>query len=285
MEILKTRFFVFGIVMFVLVLQGCDNSLDPLEENKGRYSIYGALNIDKEVNYIRVKDLNIPIGKDSAESFSGTVTLEDLNTGNVEQLERTTAVFDSVVTHNFKATMDITPATDYRVAVEAPDGKVVSKIAHTPTIADYMITTNIDTTDPHLNIDDFCVADYTVTFEPIQPGEGIIADIGFEMNGNEVWLEDEVITAFPKNTSAQLVINPQKVIDEAANPDGDPLDLPTIKICRQELTSHVFTVRYQHLGLSFVDRSTSDSLNIPFGTGQLVGMYENTFSFDIDTTR
>lgn len=271
-------------VCTTLLLVGCDNSLDPLDKNKGRYSIYGALNIDNETNYVRVKDLNIPIGQDSADAFSGSVTLENLNSGNVETLERTTAVFDSVVTHNFRASMNITPDTDYRVEVEAPDGKVVSKTAYTPKIANHLITTNIYTPEHLITIDTLCIKNYTITFEDLEPGEGIIADVGFEMNGNEVWLEDQMLPAFPGNTDVQLVVNPQEVIDKAANPDGDPFDLPSVKICR-ELTSHVFTIRYQHLGRNFVDRSTSDSLQIPFGTGQLVGMYEDMVAFDIDTTR
>lgn len=33
---------------FLLILSGCDNSLDPLDEERGIYSIYGYLNIMKK---------------------------------------------------------------------------------------------------------------------------------------------------------------------------------------------------------------------------------------------
>ncbi len=268
-----------------VVLPGCDNTLEPLDENKGQYSIYGGLNVAKDVNYIRVKNLNVPVGQDSADNFEGIVTLENLNTGATETLENRTVYFDSVATHNFRATMDITTNTKYRVSVEGPNGNTVTKDAQTPAKTQYSISTNLDTTVFVPKIDDFCIADYTVTFSPVLPGEAIVADIGFEYTGDEIWLEDKLIVAPEGATSTRLVISPQDVIDEALDPDGDPFNPPGKDICEKKLTSLVFTVRFQHLGQNFVDRSTSDTLDIPFGTGQLVGIYQDMFSFRIDTTR
>lgn len=100
----------------------CDNSLDPLDEEKGAYSIYGYLNLYKDINYIRVKNLNITYLQDST-NIDAEVTLENIYSGATEILEDTIVVFDSLKTHNFCRTMDIQPHIEYRVSVEGSDGK------------------------------------------------------------------------------------------------------------------------------------------------------------------
>lgn len=75
------------IALSAFILYSCDNSLNPVIKNKGIYVIYGYLDINSDTNYIRVKNLKVPLRKATANTFNGTVTLTNLDNGASQILQ------------------------------------------------------------------------------------------------------------------------------------------------------------------------------------------------------
>lgn len=115
---------------------GCDNTLSPFAEETGQFSIHGLLTLSKQKHFIRIKDLNEPINKDSTRSLDATVTLENLATGQTETLTDSIVTFDGFFTHNFRTDQALQPGTSYQLRVERPDGRSSSATATLPPEAD-----------------------------------------------------------------------------------------------------------------------------------------------------
>lgn len=128
------------VLAFLSILWGCDNTLEPFEENIGNYSVYGALDINKDINYIRIKDLSLT-NDEAPETIDITVTLKSLSSGEIETLKDTLVVFDGVNTHNFVSRMNIEPETTYRLTVTDPNGDSFSVSATTPKLIEHISTT------------------------------------------------------------------------------------------------------------------------------------------------
>lgn len=116
----------------LLLWTGCDNTLEPFDEETGQFSIQGLLTLSQETHFIRVKDLNDPITPDSTRTLDVTVTLENTATGTTEQLTDSVVVFDGIFTHNFRTDQDIQPGVTYELTVERPDGRSAQAIATMP---------------------------------------------------------------------------------------------------------------------------------------------------------
>lgn len=266
----------------MLLAGGCDNSMNPLNEKKGIYSIYGYLDILDEVNYIRVKDMNIPLVADTTETIDATVTLTNMETGESQVLQDSVVQFDSVMTHNFRTTMDIRPRTTYRVEVEGSDGRSVSATATTPGIAQ----TNVAPTG------EICAVPITITFDNVQPRTAVSMEIHFVYKKvpyfmSRILRPEEQIDY---DGSVSFTARPHQIIREGycrKMPDSI-CEFPALPpgACFM-LSSDVFTVDYIHYGpgYEFNDESNvSDSLSIPGGAGKLIGLLKDSFSFKIDTS-
>lgn len=264
------------IVLFALatvLLSGCDNSVSILDRDLGVYSVYGSLNIHENVNYIRIKDLNARLVKDSTRSIDATVTLKNLQKGTSEVLKDTVVQFDNLYTHNFRSTMEITPATTYRVTIEHPNKETVRATATTPRIADTSVEPK------HAD----CETPITVTFAPVRDPNDLDVAIGIQRSGGMRWVFS--FHASPSTDASDdtvhLSFTPLNVLDAIFKLNPNRADHP---VWCHELDSDEITIRYTHYGPDFFGNTPSDSLNVPGGIGRFGGMYDDSFSFPIDTT-
>lgn len=253
------------------LISGCDNSVNILDRDSGSYSVYGALNVHEDVNYIRIKDLNAPLVEDSTRTFEATVSLENLQTGTSEVLKDTTVQFENVYTHNFRSTLEITPATKYRVTVEHPNGRTTQATATTPRIAETSVEPK------HAD----CETPITITFEPVQDPNDLDVTIGIKRSGKMRWISSFHPSPGNGDDAAHLSFTPLNVLDAIFKLN---LNKPDHPVWCHQLDSDEMTIRYTHYGPDFFGDTPSDSLNVPGGVGRFGGMYDDSFSFTIDTT-
>lgn len=254
-----------GLIAIVLITAfGCDNSIQPLNEEKGIYSIYGYLNLHKEINYIRVKDLNKTLVEDTTDKIDATITLENLESGKSEKLEDRVVVFDGIKTHNFRATMDIQYNTRYRVSAKRSDGKVISATTTTP----FMAEREIAPVAPN------CTTDVTISFDPVRSKFAMRLEVGFQYNSDLFWIRQNT-NLIEYDQKVTLSFTPLELIGE----------LPSDKrILCENLDSRNISVRYTHYGPGLFGNSVTDTLNISGGAGRFGAFYKDSFTFPIDTT-
>lgn len=262
------------ILVLLFISAGCDNSVDPLDEEEGAYSIYGYLNLYKDVNYIRVKDLNKTFEESGTDEFAAEVILKNLNNGATENLEDTIVAFGDVKTHNFRTTMDLQPDTRYRVSVKGSDGKKTSATATTPPIAER-------------NVVPFganCTTRVDLIFDPVKSNNSLNLKVGFDYNSKTFWVRADKFLG-DKNGKVIASFTPWTILEEVFQvfPSNNSLDEGEV-FCDQ-LDSEVFKVRYTHFGPDLFTGKISDTLSIPGGAGRFGGLYRDSFSFRIDTTK
>ncbi len=270
---------VFLSLVFLFFNSGCENALQPLDRDNGVYSIYGILDLKKEENFVRVKDLNRTLLEDTAGTIDATVVIEDLQTGNSDVMQDSIVTFDGVKTHNFYTGMEILPDTRYRVSVERSDGRTVTAEAITPSIA------NTDV-DPVMET---CKTPIYVTFNPVEDRNDLGLSAGFNFKGKLHWvsLREDIATGpgdIDKSEKTEIFsFTPKSILDLFTGNTGLFSSGAEELWCHQ-LDNDQFYIRYTHYGPDFFDNTTSDSLQIPGGTGRFGALYNDTLNFKIDTT-
>jgi len=258
------------VVLSAAFWSGCDSSVNILDRETGLYSIYGALNVHKDVNHIRVKDLDAPLVDDSTRTLDATVTLKDLQTGTTEVLTDSVVQFKDIYTHNFRITTDIRPDTKYQVTVERPDGRTAQATATTPAIADRTVTPQ--------GAD--CTTSIRLTFEPVAAPENIDPVLGVEFGGDRRWTPAFGLRSAGSNANLVfLEFTPKQIL----NAIFKPVSLNGREVWCHQLDTDKLYVRYTHYGPDFYGDTPSDSLNVPGGIGRFGGYYKDSFSIRIDT--
>lgn len=258
-----TLFFIIGVIA------GCDTSVDPLDEKKGQYSIYGALNIYEDTNFVRVRDMNNSLTESETRDLNIHVTMENIEMGLSEVLEDSIVYFDGVYTHNFETTLDIAPDTRYIITVEDSVGNTVRDTASTPKIVD----TNVDPTGKD------CETDIVMSFMPISGSIDISLGIYYEGSPEFFTRERSSSEGFEqvniRRTPADIIID---ALGEnfADDPEGN--------IRCHDLSSNQVIVRYTVYGPEFFKDDASRGSDIPGGTRRFGGYYQDQFTFEIDTT-
>lgn len=283
----------------LLLITGCDNSIEPFDE-QGTYSIYGVLYQSRDVQFIRVKPLSVPIGQVDSGSVNATVTFENLTKGTSTVLEDSIMTFKEgdtkILTHNYWTDAPITPKTKYRITVEGDAKEAVQTTTITPT-----------STDADLNPQDGgCNDTYTVVFEEVDDMRRIQAwvEIKFDHHLLEEWV------SFPRNktyrtSNGNIAVNfsPSSLLEELnKNPDihVPTPDLPSDKnpfcwipnICAS-LDSDQIRIRYAYLGPEWYGDIPEDSLgynpleshDVTNGLGFLGAVREDRISGTVDTSR
>lgn len=263
------RYFICLISMLVLsaIMSGCDTTMDPFEEKKGLFSIYGYLDMDKEVNFIRVKDLNKPLPRDSTDDIDATVTLKNRSENTIETLQDTLFQFEDIYTHNFRTTMEVNPATSYEIEVERSDGESVTATATTPQIADV----NWGPTD------EYCATPVEISFEPVNHRYDLELSVGFDYDNVRYWVNPDV-----SHSEDELVIYrfaPINILDAifSGGPDSEPIR------CYQLDNERLF-IKYTHYGPDFDSTGSERPDDVSDETIKFGALYEDSFDFTIDTS-
>ena len=264
---MKNLIYFSVFVLMVSVLLSCDNSIDPINREKGIYSVYGSLNIDDNINYIRVKELNKPLLADSTKEIDAEVELTNLDTGNSEILTDSVIKLDNIYTHNFYTTMNITPNTDYELIVERSDGRSVTAQTASPEIANRRVNPTNET----------CYTPIKISFQPVLDSEDVRVNVGFEYQGDTYYARGLPQDRESPNTLS-LTFTPKEIIDRRFG------SLIGIDVRCYELSSKLLQVEYRHYGPDFLEGTESDTLPVPGGTSRFGAYYDSTFTFPIDTS-
>lgn len=262
-----TIFLLIAAILFV----GCDdNTLNPIDRDRGLYGIYGALNLNKEVNYIRVKDLNAELTEEATDTIDATVTLENLETGVIDTLPSTRLQFEDIYLHNFIVNGPINPDTPYRVRAERSDGKSTSIETLTPTMPGPVAKPQ--------NQD--CSTPITVIFEPTN-GSTIVLRVGIPFEsvlGPIYWATpQELKDEDNRQGSIVYTFTPQIQLDlvPGSVTNGQDLDCT-------DLDDDDFLISYSHYASGFYEKIDNENFDIVKSTDRFGAFYRDTLAVTVD---
>lgn len=256
-----------GLMLAGAMIAACDNNeLDPIDRDTGIYGMYGALDLNKQVNYIRVKDLNAEFTEAATETIDATVTFENLENGAVQTLDSETLKWEDINLHNFIVKGPIAPDTRYRVTAERSDGVKVAIETLTPTVP-------VPQANP---INEDCHTPITVAFEPTN-GSTMGLKLGF-LRGDTLWRVEQIVQADQQNRNRiSYTFVPQDELD--LFPPGNQTIL-----CNELSESNVF-IAYVHYSPGFYEKIENDPFDILASTDRLGALYYDTLAIPIDTSR
>ncbi len=146
-------------VAFLLLVVGCDPTVDTFEENDRHYSLFGFLNATADTQFVRVEPLRDSMLTRAPATLDATVQLTNLATQDSHPLRDSLFQYlDRATAHNFYTTEDIELGTTYRLTVRTPSGEasralidipdaVPNPSVHIPVFRDAISELNCD--DPH----------------------------------------------------------------------------------------------------------------------------------------
>ncbi len=257
---------VFATILFSIVMWGCDNTLDPLDEEAGVFSMYGALDINEEENYIRANMLNYTIDDTSHTEFAGTMYLENLDTGDIEELRDTMIVSDGVRVFNFRTDMDIYPEHQYRAKIIGDEGGEIESVAKAPNIADFRAYPQQET----------CDVPITIEVDSVKTGQLSRLEVGIYYSGQLMW------TGLP--LQLQYSPDPWDHFSLRMMPRSIFLELFDMDIHCHHLDSEKIYIRYHHLGDDLIVPSNGESADLLEAEGRFGIFYSAEHEITIDTT-
>lgn len=253
-----------GIIFF----PACDNSIEPFDDTSGIFSIYGVLDINQDVNYIRVNDINTPIVEDSTHQLDAEVTLENLHTGQQEVLQDTLVKFEDSFVTNYKAEMDIEPATEYEINVDRSDGATTRSTITTPVETE----ASVNVSEPD------CATPIELSISPVDDSFEIRPFVGFEYQNEMHWYVPMTNDLMISGDTLGITFTPQSALDGIFRPEftGD-------RVYCHQLDTDEYHIRYQRFGPEWHDDS-ADSIAIEDGSGRFGGFIEETITLTLDTS-
>lgn len=126
---------------------------------------------------------------------------------------------------------------------------------------------------------------FNLSFEPVLCEFDLIVDFGFHYNTETYWVH---ANEFLYETENKVIVSvtPFRILEEVfAVPPRPNGSYAEGEVFCHELDDEIFEVRYIHYGPDLFDNTISDTLQIPGGVGRFGALYEDTFTFKIDTTR
>ncbi len=256
----------FSICLLLVGTISCDNSLEPVDNN-GIIAFYGALDLDKETNFIRVRDLNAPFTTEATRELNFEVTLKNLDDGSLETLGQRRREYEGLYQYNYVVNQPIAPDTRYKFKVTRPDGHFVSKTILSPTYP-------VPVAEP---VNQDCYTPIQVSFDPVN-GSSFTYKIGFSLSGSIYWgARQYLLSADSTTTSLSLTFIP---VDE----------LKLVPFTRAmlrctDLVSEYFYLSYAHYSKGFAESIFIEEFDIFESTQRLGAYYEDTLAIPIDTSR
>lgn len=281
--------FLFIILLGGLVLTSCDDqTLDPIEEDSGLYSFYGTLEVGKSPNVVRIRNSNEPFLSPS-DSFDGTVTFEDLETGEVTTLRDSVVEFSGNFTHNFIIENEIEHNREYLLTATRSDGETVRSVASTPGSTEILFMP-----DESIN----CETAVDFRFQNVVNPETVQIEIQVFHNDQDVSAPLSVfideLDYSNNDNEMRMVLSPRNLLVEVFtpilpdNPNFNPFNLfPTINC--NDLQVREITIEYTHFGSEWsvgrpgrglIDFESGDVEN---GIGFFGAYHRDSFSFSYQT--
>lgn len=260
-----SRLALAGLVVVLLV--GCDTSLEPFHRNSGLYSIHGVLTLSENTHYVRVKNLNDPVPEDATRKLDATVRLENLTAGTSQTLTDSVVSFEGIHTHNFRVDADIQPQANYRLTVERSDGRVARATATMPPVTEV----TVDAREPVK-----CLFGASFHFRNVPHPRLVEISIGVPWNGAYQWVDRDIPT--------QSGFSVWRIAEEVL-----PRDITAVvdsnRYCTYLEDDH-YRVAYTHYGPDWPADSTRTNpvaSNVENGLGLFGGLHRDTLTVQIDT--
>jgi hypothetical protein len=280
--ITKNSVFICFIAYLVAFFTSCEESkIDALEDERGIYSIYSALNLDESPNYIRIKDLRTALGADSS-NLDATVEFENLETGITTILKDTVVSFDGgITTNNFILNEDLEPRKSYQITVTRSDGNSVSSIATTPGLTIHSIT-------PSESVD--CFSEIQLVFDNVLPSEQIRLEVSIASYESRTFEISQFCTFEREENTASLTLTTRDFLGMLFPAKG--VNLITCRGTESEITcedleSPKITIRYLHLGPEWqkvyplYPNDPEDIMDVENGLGFFGGYRDETLSYTV----
>ncbi|MEQ8525087.1 hypothetical protein [Gracilimonas sp.] len=248
-------------VLLLISFGACDNSVDPVDKDLGIFSIYGAIDIDAQVNYIRVRDLNAPFTLEATEELDAEVVLENINSGFSETLTSIRKEADGVYVHNFEVTQSIVPDNDYRIYVTRSDGRQVVLDMTSPNKAVFEVTPEVNS----------CFTPVTITLSNVQTGT-VTVSIGVPFRGR-YWMEPDVfrVTNEGANNEYEITYNPGGLLG------GIPANFEDEVTC-EDINGEEYLVSISHYGPGFYEKLFVESFDILETSKRFGSYYQDTLA-------
>ncbi|REL29105.1 hypothetical protein DYD21_14705 [Rhodohalobacter sp. SW132] len=245
----QSRFAI--ILLFTLTVLLCssceENSINPIEDDRGIFSFYGYMQVGESPNYVRVRNIDEPFLSEM-NSLDGVVTFENMKSGEIHTLRDTTINFMGNLTHNYIIEEEINFDTTYLLAAERSDGLVSKSKVKTPEQTELILT-------PSENVQ--CLSSINFTFKNVAYPERIHLTISAEYQGIKHTGDLEVfadeLERIDESDEVRIRLSPSNLLVEVFtpilpdNPYFDPFRLfPTVS-CSQ-LDTSLIEITYTHYG-------------------------------------
>lgn len=246
----KTRILFLLLTLFAAALfMSCEEkTINPFEDEKSIYSIYGALSMDSSVNYIRVRKTDTPLLADSTVKIDGTVTFTDNETGISTVLRDTVVNFSGNYTQNFILDQELKTDRSYEIRVERSDGAVARSSFTTPQLTNLELELNF----PEVG----CETPITFRYKNVREPELIQMDVGVNHNGELKWAPMRIVGQLRYNSVGDemtVSMSPRNLLVEVFPPIlpdvpnfNNYLLFPTVNCA--SLVNKEFRIRYRHFG-------------------------------------
>lgn len=256
---------------------GCDNTIEPYEDEQTHFSIYGYLDLTETSHYIRVKDVSRALIADSTRDFDADVFFENLETGEIRQLESEVLEEDGMYLYNYPVHKELSPETTYRVLVEDQDGRSSSATATTPEEIDVSI-------EP---VGRNCTTDVVTLLPEVEDSNQVDFFVGFEYKQQRHWIRN--IVHINENENGYVEFAPQMILNLAFIEDFEPGDTvwgePPVQC--SDLNDNRFWIRFTHYGPDWAgyERPVSplESMDVKDGLGFFGAFQQEQHSIPVDT--
>lgn len=244
-----SRLFIIPVLFALLFSGGCkDKQINPFEDKKGVYSIYGAMDLHETEHVIRVRDLRTFLRDSSSINLDATVTFSDLTNNTSQVLKDSVVQFPANFTHNFILNKTFEPRSPYRVDVKRSDGIGVSSMFTTPGITETEVVSESDEIR--------CYTEIKLVFKNVMPDEQVRVEFGIMYQEEMYWIEFTgvcITEYFEDRHELVITAKPYLLLDFIwPKPGMDPppncrdFRYPTV-LCN-DLDTGNFVIRYKHLG-------------------------------------
>lgn len=253
--------FSFGIA---LTITSCDNTLEPIDKEKGLFAIYGFLDLHEETNYIRVRDLKAPFTSEATQELDALVTLENLSSGTTQPLQSTAREHEGVFLHTFQVNGEIIPDSEYRLNVVRSDGATGTVNTRTPSLAKTDIAP----------LNQNCDTPIEIEFSPVNGGT-IVMRLGFQI-GILFWVPAVVLNAD--------INNPRKPITYKFTPRERLRLVPSTgrNLACNDMRDSNIHLKFTHYAPGFYEKIKNDPFDILQSTERFGALHEDSLTFPID---
>lgn len=258
------------LLTFGALTVGCENTIDPYS-GRGSYSVYGALSLHQNRQFVRVKPLRSPIVSDSTSPLPATVTLKNQSTGATTTLQDSIIIFgDATVTHNYWADLKIEPKTEYQLTVEGPRGKAQATTL-TPTNTKATITPSGNTPGPptdtvRVDADTLhCLTTFEVRLRDAKVPYR--ASVGLSYQGSVLWVDQQVEQ--PSDGDEKLYFTPNNLLAQHLHelyeePPDDPETCRYRENWCKYLSTGKLVVTYTYIGPQWFGSRPAESSGSEF---------------------